>query len=247
MDPFSYLSVLISIVLALGMTRVLQGLGEMLQARSHRRVYWVHAVWVLNIFLFLVVAWWVFYRWRFEQNWTFFLFVFVLISPTILYLCSLLLFPREGDMSVRDYKTHSYANHRAFFTVFAFFVPVDVVDTLLKGISHFVARPTIRRLRYHSVFNNSDGCDHTQRDISQVVRDLLPRPHRLDQLCDLSHAAVGFPPPAMAANISNGPPRVSGRGGATGLPQEMEIGAHRLTGDEPVAFGGTGKIGRAHV
>lgn len=140
MDPFSYLSVLISIVLALGMTGVLQGLGEMLQARSHRRVYWVHALWVLNIFLFLVVAWWVFYRWRFEQNWTFFLFVFVLISPTILYLCSLLLFPREGDVSVRNYKTHYYANHRAFFTVFAFFAPVDVVDTLLKGVPHFVAQ-----------------------------------------------------------------------------------------------------------
>ena len=32
MDPFSYLSVLISIILALGMTRVLAGVGEMLQA-----------------------------------------------------------------------------------------------------------------------------------------------------------------------------------------------------------------------
>jgi hypothetical protein len=31
MDPFSYLSVLISIILALGMTRVLAGVGEMLQ------------------------------------------------------------------------------------------------------------------------------------------------------------------------------------------------------------------------
>jgi hypothetical protein len=28
-----------------------------------RRVYWVHAVWVLNLFLFLVIAWWIFYRW----------------------------------------------------------------------------------------------------------------------------------------------------------------------------------------
>jgi len=44
MDPFSYLSVLISIILALGMTRVLAGVGEMLQARSRRRLYWVHAV-----------------------------------------------------------------------------------------------------------------------------------------------------------------------------------------------------------
>src|SRR5436305_14602007 len=107
MDPFSCLSVLISIVLALGMTRVLQGLGEMLQARSHRRVDWVHAVWVLNIFLFLVVAWWVFYRWRFEQNWTFFFFVFVLMSATILYLYSLCLFLIHGYFAVLDYK-HLY-------------------------------------------------------------------------------------------------------------------------------------------
>jgi hypothetical protein len=106
MDPFSYLSVLISIVLALGVTRVLAGVGEMLQARSHRCIYWVHAVWIVNLLLYLVIAWWIFYRWRNQQPWTFFLFVFVLISPTILYLASLLLFPREGaiDESI-DYKT----------------------------------------------------------------------------------------------------------------------------------------------
>jgi hypothetical protein len=139
MDPFSYLSVLISIVLALGMTRVLAGIGEMLQASSRRHVYWVHAIWIANLFLYLVVAWWIFYRWRNQQSWTFFLFVFVLISPTILYLASLLLFPREGavDESV-DYKMHYYANHRAFFILFALFVPVDIVDTLLKGIPHFL-------------------------------------------------------------------------------------------------------------
>jgi hypothetical protein len=34
MGAFEYLSVLISIILALGMTRVLAGVGEMLQARS---------------------------------------------------------------------------------------------------------------------------------------------------------------------------------------------------------------------
>src|SRR5438045_6190009 len=92
MDAFSYLSVLISIILALGMTRVLAGVGEMLQARSRRRLYWVHAVWVANLFLYLVVAWWIFYRWRNQQQWTFFLFIFVLISPTILYLASIVLF-----------------------------------------------------------------------------------------------------------------------------------------------------------
>ena len=53
MGAFEYLSVLISIILALGMTRVLAGVGEMLQARSRRRVYWVHAIWIINVFLYL--------------------------------------------------------------------------------------------------------------------------------------------------------------------------------------------------
>ena len=139
MDPFSYLSVLISIILALGMTRVLAGVGEMLQARSRRHIYWVHALWIANLFIYLVVAWWIFYRWRNQQQWTFYLFIFVLASPTILFLASLLLFPREGvaDESV-NYKTHFYANHRAFFILMALFGPVDIVDSLLKGMPHFL-------------------------------------------------------------------------------------------------------------
>ena len=143
MDPFSYLSVLISIILVLGMTRVLAGVGEMLQAHMRRRIYWVHAVWVINLFVYLVVAWWIFYRWRNQQSWTFYLFVFVLISPTIMYLASMLLFPREGsgDESI-DYKAHYYANHRAFFAIFSMFAVIDVADTLLKGIPHFLALGT---------------------------------------------------------------------------------------------------------
>lgn len=140
MGAFEYLSVLISIILALGMTRVLAGVGEMLQARSRHRIYWVHVIWIVSLFLYLVIAWWIFYRWRDQQPWTFYLFLFVLISPTILYLASLLLFPRESDVdAVVNYKAHYYANHRAFFILFALFVPVDFVDSLLKGVPHFLS------------------------------------------------------------------------------------------------------------
>jgi hypothetical protein len=52
----------------------------------------------VNLFLYLVVAWWIFYRWRNQQPWTFFLFIFVLISPTFLYLASIVLFPPESSL-----------------------------------------------------------------------------------------------------------------------------------------------------
>jgi len=43
---------------------------------------------------------------------------------------------------------------------------------------------------------------------------------------------------AMATNVTDGSPHVIVRGGAAGFAQEIEIGPHRLKGDEPVAFGG---------
>src|SRR4029450_8534942 len=113
MGAFEYLSVLISIILALGMTRVLAGVGEMLQARSRHRIYWVHVIWIVHLFVYLVIAWWIFSRWRDQQPWNFYLFLFVLISPTVLYLASLLLFPREGDVdSAIDYKAHRSEERR---------------------------------------------------------------------------------------------------------------------------------------
>jgi uncharacterized OsmC-like protein len=43
----------------------------------------------------------------------------------------------------------------------------------------------------------------------------------------------------MAADTSNGPPRVIIRSSGAGFAQEIEIGRHHLKGDEPVAFHGT--------
>src|SRR5947199_1112801 len=43
----------------------------------------------------------------------------------------------------------------------------------------------------------------------------------------------------MTANNSHSPPHVIVRGSAAGFAQQIEIGPHRLKGDEPAAFGGT--------
>src|SRR5882724_12199561 len=127
MGAFEYLSVLISIILALGMTRVLAGVGEMLQARSRRHIYWVHANWIVNLFLYLVVGLVDFLP--LAQPAAMDVFP-VRLRPDLTkqsYLVSLLLFPREGDVDLAiDYKTHYYANHRTFFILFALFTLVDI-------------------------------------------------------------------------------------------------------------------------
>ena len=139
MDAFSYLSVLTSIVLALGITRLLTGLGRLLQARSRVRIYWVHLLWTLNVFLFLVLNWWILFRWSTQHEWSFFLFLFVLLSPTVAFLLTVLLMPDPFEEGF-DPKQHFYNNHRWFFTLAALLPIIDAMDTLLKGWAHFTAQ-----------------------------------------------------------------------------------------------------------
>ena len=88
MDAFSYLSIVPSIIIALGLTRLLTGIGRLLENRGQMRLYWVHLVWGLNVFLYMVLNWWILFRWDAQQEWTFFLSLFLLLTPTISFLLS---------------------------------------------------------------------------------------------------------------------------------------------------------------
>ncbi len=139
METFSYLAILTSIVLGLGITRLLTGIGKLLHAHGRISVYWVHLVWSLNLFLFIVLNWWILFRWHTQTEWTFFIFLFVLLSPTVSFLLAVLLFPEPLEDGT-DLKKHFYANHRPFFALATLLVPLDAMDTLLKGWDHFVAQ-----------------------------------------------------------------------------------------------------------
>jgi hypothetical protein len=141
MDPFSYLVVLTSIILGLGVTRLVGGLGHLMQTRRRKRSYWVHTLWMLNLLLAMAIVWWMAYRWRSNEHWTFLLFIWLLLSPTILYLISSLLFPDQGDGEpITDWKVYSYENHRDIFFLYALIFPIDIADTLFKGMAHFRAQ-----------------------------------------------------------------------------------------------------------
>ena len=140
--PFEYIALLTSIVIAPGITRVLTGLGRILQLRHGIKVYWVHLLWIGNVFLWLLHNWWILYRWRAFDLWSFFLFLFVLISPVVAFLLSVLLVPDPLEAG-EDLKRHYYRNSRWFFLLAALLPPVDAVDTLLKGQAHFAAQGPI--------------------------------------------------------------------------------------------------------
>ena len=73
-DAFNYVAVLVSIVLGLGITRVLGQLSEIIQKQNRSRRYWVHTIWIIAMFNGLMLNWWVLFRWRVAPQWNFFLF-----------------------------------------------------------------------------------------------------------------------------------------------------------------------------
>jgi len=168
MASFDYITMLTSVVLALGIVRILMGAGKMVQLRGSIRIYWVHLLWMANVFLWLLLNWWILYRWHTHERWTFFLFLFVLINPAIGFLQSALLIPEPLDDDA-DLKQHFYENHRMFFLLAACVWPVDVVDTLLKGWAHFVAQGHIYVITVVTLFSLNVICAVTKREWFQRV------------------------------------------------------------------------------
>lgn len=81
MRPFDYLSILVSIIVALGITALLSNAARYVRVRDEIVGYAPVAVWALTLFLLLVQIWWVsFYR-RDIASFTFFGFVLYLAIP----------------------------------------------------------------------------------------------------------------------------------------------------------------------
>ena len=136
MDMFNYVMVLASVIIGLGITHLLQGVGGIVQHPHREKSYWVHLLWVAAVFLRAIFWWWFEFRLSKTPEWTFALYLFVIAYAVVIYLWCALLFPR--DLSGYDgFKDYYYARRAWFFGVLLVGQVIDVADTLLKGWAHF--------------------------------------------------------------------------------------------------------------
>lgn len=100
----------------------------MIQAANRPRVYWVHFLWIITLFIELMLYWWVLHRWHTAQVWTFFLFLWVTFSGILVYLSSVILFPGElentGSPDWRDYYYKNQRGHNSSFQKLGLSPPV---------------------------------------------------------------------------------------------------------------------------
>lgn len=138
MQPFEYLSVLISIVLGLGITQILQGFASWLVHREKFRAYSPAVLWAVALLIVHIQTWWSMFGLRQANDWTFLQFSLVLSQPAILYMLStLVLSGAHGDPVMRN----SFMNHRRW--LFGFFIGLIVIS-LLKEIARMGALPRMK-------------------------------------------------------------------------------------------------------
>jgi len=117
-EAFSYLSVLLSIIIGLAITQILAGLRGMVLWRSNVRMFWPVLLWALTLLLLNVQSWWAMFDLREVQAWTFAAFAMVLAQATVQYLLAAIVLPDFSIDAQTDLATHYWAHARWFFGLF---------------------------------------------------------------------------------------------------------------------------------
>jgi hypothetical protein len=117
MDEFSYLSVLLSVILGLAVTQILKGFRGLLLSRAHIRLYWPVIAWAALLLLVCFQHWWATFGMRTRHDWTFLQFAMVLLNVIFIYMVAGLVFPDFFGEEVVDLRENFYAHRGWFFSL----------------------------------------------------------------------------------------------------------------------------------
>jgi len=108
MSQFEFVTVMISMILALTLGRLL--MTASLLAKNHDRVvpFLPFYLWLAALFEILVLHWWSLWDLR-DVAWTFGAFIYVLLGPTVIFFISGLLSQDDGTDDTIDLERQYYA------------------------------------------------------------------------------------------------------------------------------------------
>jgi uncharacterized membrane protein len=133
-------------ILGLAVAQLLRGLSRIVQHPKKFPIYWVHLVWTLFLFLYLIHFWW----WEFAleriSQWTFLLYFFLAVYATLLYLICSLFFPDEID-EYEGFRNYFFYCRKWLFSFMIVVFSLDFVDTAIKGSAYRAQFATMANIR----------------------------------------------------------------------------------------------------
>jgi hypothetical protein len=144
-DAFSYLSVLLSIILGLGLTQLLTAGGRLIRHREHVHFDWLPLLWAMVLAIIYVQVWWSMFGLRYIHDWTFLAFLAVLAQTAMLYMMAAVALPEEVDPPGLNLATYYDRHHRWFFGFFLAALVISVIKDVVV-VGHL---PSVVNLAFH--------------------------------------------------------------------------------------------------
>jgi hypothetical protein len=111
MNPFEFVMILVTIIVALGVAELLVGIARIL--RGELKLYWIHAIWIFTLFVMQLQYCWTLFDLEAKSEWVFIDLVRLLAPPITLFLASSLLFPSRGERI--DLEEYYFAKRKPIF------------------------------------------------------------------------------------------------------------------------------------
>ena len=137
-ELYIYIRTILGMVLGLALARLLSGLAKFVQQTGTQRIYLIHIVWVMYLFLSIVTFWW----WEVQlvrvESWTFPAYLFLIVyAGSFFFLCALLFPDTVGESD--GYNGYLLRRRHWFFGILALNLMGDFIDTAIKGWDYFAS------------------------------------------------------------------------------------------------------------
>ncbi len=135
---FLHVRVLLGMVVGLGLTHLIRHFARIIDRPVRERTYWVHLVWAVSMFLYLLHFWWWEFRLAGSVHWTFMLYLYVALYALLLYLLCAIIFPDSLE-GYAGYEEYFHSRRKWFFGLLALAYVADLGDTWIKGREYFAS------------------------------------------------------------------------------------------------------------
>jgi len=127
-----------SIVVGLGIARILSGVSSLIEARREVELDWVSILWAANVLGYHLLFWWIVVNnWRFLSEWPFSRFAALFLYGVLIFFCASLILPRQVPKGI-DLRARFESIRRPFFVLWFLVMCSEILDSLLKGTDYFL-------------------------------------------------------------------------------------------------------------
>lgn len=135
-DIFNFILVMVSLVLAIGVTHLVHGVASLMRRRGRAGLEPLTLVWAASLFFVAAQYWWSLWDFR-GVDWRFHHFLYLLIAPALLHVAASLLVSTDAVEAGVNPRSEFDRIRVPFMAVMATFSAVVTLDGWIVGAESF--------------------------------------------------------------------------------------------------------------